>query len=592
MTTYFCRASILASSLLMLSVLPAQAYQRETTSTGKGLFWKSSRFPIPFSLDNTPSGHGLTANRTAVIDEFQVWQAAACAQFSVTTSPSGITHSSARAASDNVNIIYWESAWTYGTGVLGVTTPWFNNSTGEITEADMQFNAHDWTWETPAQYSGCAASSDGCVDTASIALHEEGHFLGLDHSSSRSAVMYASWDGTAKRALSADDVSGICAIYPRVAQGTGVQGAGCVQTTDCISSLICGTPSAGGATICTKTCTGTTDNSCPSGDSCQAKSGGGFACFTTPTDPNTGGTATLGQTCSNMIGCAANLVCAANQGDPYTCHKVCTPGGTNTCPQGQACADFGDGTGACFDSTSSGGTAGLGQSCGSANCQSGLICVGSSRADATCRQQCGAGSGCPNGQQCEALSSGSVGACFPAEVTGGTVNECQTCTGSSDCKTGLTCVTAGAMSICRRQCASDNVCGTGNQCIPSNTSGATDVCACSSDTATVGPGQRCVADKYCRRGLLCVDDGSSDGPICLAECTIGGAACSAGLVCKEFGSNSVCVAAPEEQPDAGDGTTNDVRVKDCGCSSGNPAEFGLGLLAFALLSVVRRRVAR
>src|SRR5207253_1131721 len=49
-------------------------------------------------------------------------------------------------------------------------------------------------------------------DLQSVAMHELGHTLGLDHSVIPGTVMLAVYGGT-KRALSSDDVNGIQAIY-------------------------------------------------------------------------------------------------------------------------------------------------------------------------------------------------------------------------------------------------------------------------------------------------------------------------------------------------------------------------------------------
>jgi hypothetical protein len=49
-------------------------------------------------------------------------------------------------------------------------------------------------------------------DLYSVALHEFGHALGLDHSSVGSAVMYPTYSGT-KFGLSSDDIAGVRAIY-------------------------------------------------------------------------------------------------------------------------------------------------------------------------------------------------------------------------------------------------------------------------------------------------------------------------------------------------------------------------------------------
>jgi hypothetical protein len=49
-------------------------------------------------------------------------------------------------------------------------------------------------------------------DIQTIAMHEIGHTLGLDHSTSSTSVMYATYNGS-KRAISSDDIQGVQAIY-------------------------------------------------------------------------------------------------------------------------------------------------------------------------------------------------------------------------------------------------------------------------------------------------------------------------------------------------------------------------------------------
>lgn len=50
------------------------------------------------------------------------------------------------------------------------------------------------------------------TDLATVALHELGHGLGLDHSDVTTAVMYAYYEGE-RRELTDDDISGIQSIY-------------------------------------------------------------------------------------------------------------------------------------------------------------------------------------------------------------------------------------------------------------------------------------------------------------------------------------------------------------------------------------------
>lgn len=91
--------------------------------------------------------------------------------------------------------------------VLAVTCSWYS-TTGSpyrpAVEFDMEFDP-DWNWTT---------GSPTQVDLQSVALHEFGHALGLNHSSDGSAVMFASYpSGAQKRQPTADDIQGLNAIY-------------------------------------------------------------------------------------------------------------------------------------------------------------------------------------------------------------------------------------------------------------------------------------------------------------------------------------------------------------------------------------------
>jgi hypothetical protein len=75
--------------------------------------------------------------------------------------------------------------------------PPFNGGT---LAGDITLNT-DQAWKVGQDY-----------DIQTVAVHEFGHSLGLDHSSLSSAVMFASYNGI-DSALSADDVAGIQAVY-------------------------------------------------------------------------------------------------------------------------------------------------------------------------------------------------------------------------------------------------------------------------------------------------------------------------------------------------------------------------------------------
>ncbi len=109
---------------------------------------------------------------------------------------------------DGVNDISWNYLGAGDT--VGVTTTWHNVSTGYLVEFDIEFNSYHW-WSTASN------PTYPYFDVQTIALHELGHAVGLAdlyNSSDSAAVMYGyGTPGTKRRTLTADDISGIKAIY-------------------------------------------------------------------------------------------------------------------------------------------------------------------------------------------------------------------------------------------------------------------------------------------------------------------------------------------------------------------------------------------
>jgi hypothetical protein len=122
-------------------------------------------------------------------------------------------------------IVFHDDVWPYeaqdraksGRSVsptVALTTVTFDPNTGEIFDADIELNSADYVIAVP----GAAGDlPPGAFDLQSVLTHEAGHFFGLAHSPTQAAVMNASGDsdqGGTKRNLRAEDVAGICAIYP------------------------------------------------------------------------------------------------------------------------------------------------------------------------------------------------------------------------------------------------------------------------------------------------------------------------------------------------------------------------------------------
>lgn len=111
----------------------------------------------------------------------------------------------------NANIVlFHDDEWPYdgSTNTLALTTVSYDIETGEIYDADMELNS--------AQTNFTTSETQVEFDLLSIVTHETGHFLGLAHSATTDATMFAAYvqHDLGLRTLSDDDRAGICTIYP------------------------------------------------------------------------------------------------------------------------------------------------------------------------------------------------------------------------------------------------------------------------------------------------------------------------------------------------------------------------------------------
>ena len=276
--------------------------------------WDIEEGPIPFVLepngvDDVTDGSDLDAVR----DAFRAWSCVegVSVRFEEQPGPGPAVAD----LSDGKNTLYWDETGRdgLGPGTLGVTLGDANPGS-KRKNADIIFNGKDSTWSTDDGPSN--------VDVTSIALHEIGHFIGLDHPCDGAApnetncnggdrtVMTPVWDNSIERQPKPDDEQGVRFLYPKAAGDTSGclgpfrKGEKCTCDGDCADGLVCS--AVGDAQkVCAAPCAA--DN---------ADCGGGFVCALSAPEGDekapgicakkaSGTLAPAGAVCSNAHDCAS-----------------------------------------------------------------------------------------------------------------------------------------------------------------------------------------------------------------------------------------------------------------------------------------------
>ena len=167
-----------------------------------GFKWMSS--PVSWGYDGSGAHAGVAGSASSALQAAAATWGQQGASVSMSGGgPSGNGTGACGGGTDGSNTVGWAEQ---SGSVLAVTCTWFGSGSPfrPAVEFDMEIDP-GWNWTTGGSIQ---------VDLQSVALHEFGHALGLNHSASSSAVMYASYtSGTSKRTPSADDIAGIQAIY-------------------------------------------------------------------------------------------------------------------------------------------------------------------------------------------------------------------------------------------------------------------------------------------------------------------------------------------------------------------------------------------
>lgn len=407
--------------------------------------------------------------------------------------------------SDDTNLMVWRTSlsdWPYGFGALGVTGAWFSMS--GIVDADIEFNSVNYEWSDNGQ--------GGSIDLQSVATHEIGHLLGLDHTDAIGAVMFPTYSGgTSQRVLTSDDISGVCFLYPAA-------GGGCTTEGDCPPGHECTAGDCvpiGGGEVCAP-CSG--DGQCGGPeDRCIPYPVGSSRCgFHCGDDPD----------CDGAPGCdGRTCLCLDGQcvPDGHECGVVDECDDDRPCPNDLECVD-----GQCVPR----GCEELGEGCEElGDCCSGM-CL-----DGQCSQACDwlrPGESCPSGFYCEIQECG-VGACKPGALGGSGRGE--TCEAHDECQTGY-CASTGGPPTCQIACDPDslNTCADEWQCYRIGASYC-GLCACQIGAL----GDPCEERGNCASGLCATKSGNRR---CSRICNTTSNPCPDGYDCLDADPYDICW--PEE----------------------------------------------
>ncbi len=224
---------ITAAVVLLGSAHPAYSFLPAFASQGNPVRWSMSSFPVQYNINPSVGSNISTAGGSApsvIVAAFNTWLAAPNASINITQGPpTNLT--TPPSAPYSVNLICFvctDADFTKDASTLAVTLFTFATGSGQsdghggttqfagqMENANIFFNPADSFTTDPA------AANVSVTDLQTVATHEIGHFLGLDHSGVINAVMFP-FSPSVRQSLAYDDVAGISPLYPgSTTVGTG-----------------------------------------------------------------------------------------------------------------------------------------------------------------------------------------------------------------------------------------------------------------------------------------------------------------------------------------------------------------------------------
>jgi len=228
-------------ALVVCTTSLALGYRRAPVEGAPGRYQFWPQRTIHYRINRRSSPGSPSELTGAIKRSFFAWSSPSCTDLypvhdgTTSSTETNLTLPSTGAI-DRVNTLVFRDSWPPA-GVSdpaiselmpAVTTVVYDSATGEILDADIDVNVQDYRW---------TLGDDKIeLDLQSVLTHEIGHLLGLAHSDNPAATMYPQVKAGQihKRVLAADDLLGLCAVYPFGAVTPAGAGEGTVpQPTGC-----------------------------------------------------------------------------------------------------------------------------------------------------------------------------------------------------------------------------------------------------------------------------------------------------------------------------------------------------------------------